>query len=155
MWKAANAISNPERTKPPAHIFMARPTNCRRPFFNRDRILSIAQDQGFHCIDPADLSVADQVRLFKNAASVAGFGGGAFTNMAFCQPGMPALELTRRETTWPDYFGIALALGIKYRFCPGWIDPCASGTPHAHDAPTRFDEAMVARELASLMAVVV
>jgi capsular polysaccharide biosynthesis protein len=147
MWKAAKSNSDSGITEAPIDIFMARPTDNRRPFFDRDRILRIAKNEGFRCIDPSSLSVADQVRLFAGAASVAGFGGAAFTNMAFCRPGMQALELTRRETTWPDYTGIALALGIQYRFCPGWIDPCASGTPRAHDAPARFDEAMVQHEL--------
>lgn len=150
MWKAAKTSSEPAQRKMPVHIFMARSTDSRRPFFGRDRILRIAQDEGFQCIDPGELPVADQVRTFASATCVAGFGGGAFTNMAFCQPGMSALELTRRETTWPDYTGIALALGIKYRFCPGWIDPSAIGTPHVHDGPTRFDEAMVQRELKRL-----
>jgi len=150
MWKKTKATTDDERIGQPVHIFMARPTDCRRPFFGRERILCIAQDEGFQCIDPSDFAVADQVRLFASAASVAGLGGAAFTNMAFCRPGMPALELTRRETTWPDYTGIALALGIQYRFCPGWIDPSASGTPHANDAPTRFDEVMVQRELKEL-----
>ncbi len=147
MWKAAKANSDSGSTETPFHIFMARPTDSRRPFFGQDRILRIAQNEGFRCVDPADLSVANQVRLFAKAASVAGFGGAAFTNMAFCRPGMPALELTRRETTWPDYTGIALAVGIKYRFCPGWIPSGATGTPRVHDGPTRFDEAMVQREL--------
>ena len=147
MWKAANARSDSGSSEAPLHIFMVRPTDNRRPFFGRERILQIAQNEGFRCIDPAQLSVADQVRLFANAASVAGFGGAAFTNMAFCRPGMPALELIRREATWPDFTGIALALGIKYRFCPGWIPSGATGTPRVHDGPTRFDEAMVQREL--------
>lgn len=147
MWNAAKANSDSAQREMPVHVFMSRPTDSRRPFFGRDRILQIAQDEGFQCIDPAGLSVDEQVRLFANAGSVAGFGGAAFTNMAFCPPGMPALELTRRETTWPDYTGIALALGIRYRFCPGWIEPCANGTPRVHDAPTRFDEAMVSKQL--------
>jgi capsular polysaccharide biosynthesis protein len=151
MWKAANTSSDSIPGEAPVHVFMARPTDSRRPFFGRDRLMRIAQEEGFQCIDPAGLSVAEQVRLFANAASVAGFGGGAFTNMAFCQPGMPALELTRRETTWPDYTGIALSLGVRYRFCPGWIEPCAHGTPRVHDGPTRFDEAMVQRELRRLL----
>jgi capsular polysaccharide biosynthesis protein len=147
MWKSAKTGSDSAQRVTPVHIFMTRPTDSRRPFFGRNRLLHIAQQEGFHCVDPVGLSVKDQVQLFANAASVAGFGGAAFTNIAFCQPGMPALELTRRETTWPDYTGIALALGIRYRYCPGWIEPCANGTPRVHDAPTRFDEAMVTREL--------
>ena len=153
MWKAANAHSDSGSSETPLHIFMVRPTDNRRPFFGRDRILKIAQNEGFRCVDPAQLSVADQVRLFAGAASVAGFGGAAFTNMAFCRPGMPALELIRREATWPDFTGIALALGIKYRFCPGWIPSGATGTPRVHDGPTRFDEAMVQRELNRLKTV--
>jgi hypothetical protein len=147
MWKAAACSVYPD-DRP--HIFMIRPTDSRRPFFGRDRLLHIAHEEGFACLDPASLTVAQQIRLFANTNSVAGFGGAAFTNMAFCQSGMPALELTRRETTWPDYTGIAASLGIRYRFCPGWIEPCATGTPRVHDAPTRFDERMVARELRRL-----
>jgi hypothetical protein len=147
MWNAAKVSDECEAPATREHIFMGRPADSRRPFFGRDRILRIAQDVGFRCIDPADLSVADQVKLFSRAASVAGFGGAAFTNVAFCRPGISALEFTRRETTWPDYVGIALALGIQYRFCPGWIDPSAIGTRLVHDGPTRFDEALVEREL--------
>ncbi len=150
MWKAAKTNSDPGSTEMPFHIFMTRPNDRRRTFFGQDRILRIVQDEGFRCVDPSDLSVADQVRLFAKAASVAGIGGAAFTNMAFCWPGMPALEFTRRETTWPDYTGIALALGVKYRFCPGWINPCASGTLNMHDGPTCFDESLVCDQLKML-----
>lgn len=147
MWNVTDVATRTSSDENARHIFMGRPNDARRPFFGREQVLRIAQEEGFHCIDPADHSVAEQVRLFARATSVAGFGGGAFTNVAFCRPEMPVLELTRRETTWPDYIGIALAQGLRYRFCPGWIDPCATGTPHVHDGPTRFHEAMVRREL--------
>lgn len=150
MWNVSDATSGNDSAKGSGHIFMARPNIARRPFFGRERILQLAEEEGFSCIDPAKLSVAEQVRLFAKANSVAGFGGAAFTNMAFCRTGMPALELTRRETTWPDFIGVALALGIQFRFCPGWIDPSARGTRLVHDGPTRFSENMVTRELKRL-----
>ena len=150
MWKAAGVGNSDPPSKTARHIFMIRPTNAKRPLFGRDRILHIAQEEGFDCVNPVGLSVAEQVSLFSNAASVAGLTGATFTNVAFCQPGTPVLELTRRETAWPDFIGIALALDLEHRLCLGRIDPSVIGTPNMYDAPPRFDENLVREQLKML-----
>lgn len=150
MWKAGDIQASELSSINADHIFMIRPRNGKRPYFGQDRILHIAQEEGFRCVNPADLSVADQVRLFANAASVAGVTGATFTNLAFCRPGTRVLELTRQETAWPDFIGIALSLGLKHRLCLGKVDPSAIGTPNVYDAPPRFDEATVRHELQRL-----
>jgi len=150
MWKAAGVETSGATSENAGHIFMMRPINAKRPLFGQNRILHIAQEEGFRCVNPADLSVEDQVRLFANAASVAGVTGATFTNLAFCRQGTPVLELTRRETAWPDFIGIALALHLEHRLCLGRVDPSAIGTPNVYDAPPRFDEAIVRRELQRL-----
>src|SRR5262245_8320917 len=150
MWKAAGVEISGTAPGNAGHIFTMRPINTKRPLFGQNRILQIAQEEGFRCVNPVDLSVAEQVRLFANAASVAGVTGATFTNLAFCRPGTPVLELTRRETAWPDFIGIALALHLNHRVCLGCVDPSAIGTPNVYDAPPRFDEAIVRRELQRL-----
>ena len=150
MWKAAGVNTSGPPSENDCHIFMIRPINTKRPLFGQDRILHIAQEEGFRCVSPADLSVADQVRLFSNAASVAGVTGATFTNLAFCRPGTPVLELERREAAWPDFIGIALALHLRHRLCLGRVDPSAVGTQNAYDAPPRFDENLVCEQLKML-----
>src|SRR5262245_46254385 len=150
MWKAAGVEISGTAPGNAGHIFTMRPINTKRPLFGTNRILHIAQEEGFRCVNPSDLSVAEQVRLFANAASVAGVTGATFTNLAFCQPGTPVLELTRRETAWPDVIGIALALHLKHRLCLGRVDPTAIGTLNVYDAPMRFDENLVCEQLKML-----
>jgi capsular polysaccharide biosynthesis protein len=110
-------------------------------------LLAIAIEEGFECIDPAELPVADQVRLFASASGVAGFSGAGLTNLMFCRDGVRSLELTRRETLWPDFDGLALAIGLHHRHCLGWIDTNCMGGQILHDAPARFDLDMFARQL--------
>jgi capsular polysaccharide biosynthesis protein len=150
MWKTADVQPSGPSSETVDDIFMKRPIHAKRPMFCQKRIHSIAQEEGFRCVNPANLSVAEQVRLFANAASVAGLTGATFTNLAFCRPGTRVLELTRRETAWPDFIGISLALELKHRLCLGRIDPSALGTPNIYDAPPRFDEVTVRRELQRL-----
>jgi capsular polysaccharide biosynthesis protein len=48
---------------------------------------------GFEIIDPAALSVDEQIRLFHESAVVVGFTGAAFANCAYCQPDTKVVEI--------------------------------------------------------------
>ncbi len=147
LWRAAGVSPNAAPDANGPFYFLARPADAKRPVFDLDEIFATVKETGFEPLEPGQLSFAEQVRLFSTASGVAGFSGAAFTNLAFCRDGIRVLELNKRDTMWPDFIGISLALGHEYRYCPGWTDESCLGTKVIGWAPTRFDLSMLAREL--------
>ena len=146
-WRAIGIKPDQIADAPKKCLFVRRSARSSRVPFDLQALLAIAREEGFECIDPAELPVADQVRLFASANGVAGFSGAGLANLMFCRDGVRSLELTRRETLWPDFDGLALAVGLRHRHCLGWIDTSCMGGQILHDAPARFDLDMFARQL--------
>jgi capsular polysaccharide biosynthesis protein len=146
-WRATGIEPNQIADAPERFLFVRRPARSSRLPFDLQTLLAIAVEEGFECIDPAELSVADQVRKFASANGVAGFTGAGLTNLMFCRDGVRSLELAHREALWPDFDGLALAVGLRHRHCLGWIDTSCIGGQILHDAPARFDLDMFARQL--------
>ena len=146
-WRATGIEPDQIVDAPERFLFVRRPAHSSRLPFDLQALLAIATEEGFDCMDPAELPVADQVRLFASARGVVGFSGAGLANLMFCRDGVRSLELTRRETLWPDFDGLALAVGLRHRHCLGWIDTSCMGGQILHDAPARFDLDMFARQL--------
>src|SRR5262245_19110402 len=146
-WRATGIEPDQIADAPERFLFVRRSARSSRLPFDLQALLAIAREEGFECIDPAELPVADQVRLFASANGVAGFSGAGLANLMFCRDGVRSLELTRRETLWPDFDGLALAVGLRHRHCLGWIDTSCMGGQILQDAPARFDLDMLAHQL--------
>jgi hypothetical protein len=76
--------------------------------------------QGFELVRPDYLSHEQQVKLFQEAAFVAGAHGGGLANILFSHPGVKVLELMPDDAFRPDYWRLAEKLGHVYGFlgCP-------------------------------------
>jgi capsular polysaccharide biosynthesis protein len=93
-----------------APLYLARTKGARR-MLNRDRIESIAEDQGFTLIRAESLSIPAQIALFSGASVIAGEYGSALHNSVFAPPGTAicALRGTTRDPSLVQS-GIATAL---------------------------------------------
>lgn len=81
---------------------------------NEDALMAFLQTQGFLCVDPAELTFAEQVKLFRNADCVVGVMGAAMTNIMFCGKGTKVITLA--PASMPDTFFhfIAGLRGLAY-----------------------------------------
>jgi hypothetical protein len=110
---------------PYAKIFVSRHSG-HRPLLNQEAVEAVMRDHGFAVVDPAQMTLAEQISLFKGASTVVGPLGAALTNIAFCPRGSRIVALTAQS--FPDTFFWFLSQhrGHDYREVRG-LD--ASGTP--------------------------
>ncbi|GAN68454.1 glycosyltransferase family 61 protein [Acetobacter orleanensis] len=76
--------------------------NRGRTVRDEESLMAFLQEQGFLCVDPAELTLLEQIRLFKHAECVVGVMGAAMTNIMFCRKGTRVINLA--PGTMPDTF---------------------------------------------------
>jgi hypothetical protein len=144
LWRGAAA----SRSAPPTRlVFLDRPRGARRGVFEARRLLAQVRAAGFEVIDTGELTVADQVALLADARGVAGFDGAAMTNLMFAREGTRILGFAYEGTLWPDFAGIAVALGQAYRHLPGVIPPSCQSMRWLDHAPVRYALALLDAQL--------
>ena len=91
--------------------------------------------------------MAEQVRLLAGARGVAGFGGAAMTNLMFAHDDARVLDLTCETTLWPDFSGMAIALGQHYRYLTGVVPQSCQSVRLLYITPVRLDLDLLERHL--------
>jgi capsular polysaccharide biosynthesis protein len=78
---------------PRRKLFISRSMQWNRRLINEVDILNVADRHGFEVIHPEKMPFEHQVRLFSQAAVIAGPHGSGLTNMIFAPPGTKIVEL--------------------------------------------------------------
>ena len=78
-------------TKQPNRVYISR--SGRRRVVNEDELMAMLREYGFTIIYDEPRSLAEQVRIYKNASFIIGPHGASFTNVIWCEPGTHLLEL--------------------------------------------------------------
>jgi capsular polysaccharide biosynthesis protein len=86
---------------PYKRIFVRRRATTR-PLVNEAAVEAVLKSRGFIAVDPARMTLGEQVTLFKGARLVVGALGAAMTNLAFCDQGARVVVLT--AASFPDTF---------------------------------------------------
>ena len=86
---------------PYPRVFVSRHSRDRR-LHNQEAVEAVLKEQGFVVVDPAQMTLAEQISLFKGASTVVGALGAALTNIAFCPRGSRVVALTAQS--FPDTF---------------------------------------------------
>lgn len=82
-------------------IFVGRHAKTRA-LLNQDVVEGLLRERGFAIVDPGQMTLAEQISLFKGATTVVGPLGAALTNIAFCPSGSKIVALTAQS--FPDTF---------------------------------------------------
>jgi capsular polysaccharide biosynthesis protein len=82
----------------PSHrrIYISRAKTRMRRMLNEDELAPILDRHGFVTLALEDLSVAEQISLFRTAEVVVSPHGAGLTNVMFCRPGARILEIFPR-----------------------------------------------------------
>ena len=106
-------------------IFVSRQAQ-ERALLNQEAVEAVMRARGFAIVDPGQMTLDEQISLFKGASMVVGPLGAALTNIAFCPRGSRIVALTSQS--FPDTFFWFLSQhrGHEYREIRG---PDASGKP--------------------------
>lgn len=81
---------------------------------NEEDLTAFLATLGFLCVDPAEMTLLEQIKLFRNAECVVGVLGAGMTNIMFCSKGTKIINLA--PTGMPDtfFYFIAGLRGLTY-----------------------------------------
>ena len=95
-------------------IYLLRGKQRIRRLIGEERLIAMLQDEGFHILDPQQLTLVEQVRALADAQVVVALHGAALTNIVFCAENTLIIEL--RSTHKPPNFFLEIAKTYKLRF---------------------------------------
>lgn len=99
----------------PLRIFCSRrQRDDKRSCRNAPEVEQLFSSHGFRVVYPEDLSMADQIVMFRNAELVAGFAGSALFNLMFCQQPKPVVVVASEAYTATNEYLIAAVRGHSF-----------------------------------------
>ncbi len=107
----------------PRRVLVVR--RARRRFMNQDAVLALAQESGLEPVEMEGLHVSEQVALFAGATLIVAPHGAALTNLAFCAPGTPVVEIFAPSYVNPCYWALASEAGLRHSAVIGEGAPTA------------------------------
>ncbi len=94
-------------------LYLSR-AKATRPVVNEAELVPILEKNDFELFFPEDHSVSDQIRMFADAAAVAGVHSSGLYNIQFCKPGARLLEIYNRQRWEISTSRIASLLGHQH-----------------------------------------
>ena len=98
----------------PRRLLIGRGGGLSRQVGRWDEIRQRLQPLGFSDFDPGSFSLEEQVRAFASAEMVVGVHGAALTNLVFCRPGIPVVEIFGSGYVNPCYRNLCAAAGLRH-----------------------------------------
>ncbi len=95
-------------------LYVARSDTTRRQVRNEAELGALLRTRGFDLVCPGDHSLREQIALFDSASIVVGVHGAGLTNLGFCRPGTPVLEMMPDGYLNPCMAMLAQAQGLEY-----------------------------------------
>jgi capsular polysaccharide biosynthesis protein len=92
-------------------------TKNLRKIINEDQVKEILKKNGYASIVLANLSMLEQINIFKNATNIVGLHGAGFANLPFCPPKTKVLEI-KPFTAGVMYSNIAKVSNLDYDDIP-------------------------------------
>ena len=97
------AIAGPARTRGSRKLYLSRSpktVNWSRVLENEEEIVAMLARRGFEAIDPAALSIEEQIRVFSQAGSIVAPHGSGLANIIFAPPECGIVDLM--PDVWTD-----------------------------------------------------
>ncbi len=95
--------------------FYVRRVGANRGIVNEQEIIDELSSRGWAIVDCAQLTFAQQVKLFYDADEICALHGAALTNLLWCKPGCKAYELVAGNYQNGVFEGIAQTVGVNHR----------------------------------------
>lgn len=96
-------------------LYLSRAGASHRRVANEREILATLGGYGFDVVRPEALSLAQQIRHFRDAEAIVAPHGGGLANLAFCSPPCRVIELFPAANI-DVYYRLSRALGLDYRY---------------------------------------
>jgi hypothetical protein len=111
---AVGATATPTR-----RIFVSRRGAKIRRLLNEGAIAPLLDRAGFEHVRMETLDFASQIRLMAETAVLVAPHGAGLTNMMFCRPGAQVVEIADSAYPNPNFYALAVAMGLGYWMVPG------------------------------------
>jgi capsular polysaccharide biosynthesis protein len=97
-------------------LFVSRASASSRRIVNEPALEPVLAEYGFEVVDPAELSIAEQVAMFWQADAVVGPHGGGLTNLLFAGPRTLVVEIFAAPAAQEisNYRVLSSHLGFSY-----------------------------------------
>ena len=130
-------------------LFVLRNAVATRRLRNQERIAALLQSNfGFEVVDPAAMTLAEQVAAFRDAAVVMGPHGSGLANAVFAQRLALLVEIFHTDLQ-PFYRSLAHALGSRYVILQG--ERAGVDAARADNADYILEEQAVMRGLEAVL----
>lgn len=107
-------------------LLVGRSGSVSRKVRRWEEIRNLLLPMGFVEFDPGSVSLEQQVQTFASAEIVVGVHGAALTNLVFCRPGIPVVEIFGAGYVNPCYRNLCAAAGVRHF---GVVDATPRGQP--------------------------
>lgn len=135
----------PDPPPPSRRLYVSR-HGFRRNVANESELLEILGRHGFEVLDLSGESYPPAA--FASASIIVGPHGGALTDLAFCHPGTPVLELVPSDHVYPYFYTAANAAGLTYHYMLG---PSEHQRPANHWGPSPHPFQIDAKEFTAAL----
>ena len=124
-WLNRKFVDRPSSVKTPKRLYVSRRDAKIWFVSNESQLSDLLSEFGFETLVMADLPLADQIKVFRNAECIIGPHGAAFAHLAFSTPGSIFIEFFSKGHHSPSFNRIATIRTLKYGFLVG--EPTAMG----------------------------
>ena len=98
----------------PRRIYIDRRESGVRPLRTESELIAALAPMGFEPVRLEDLSLTDQIRLFRQAEAIVAPHGSALTNLGFCRPGCLVIELLMDAYVDWSYRHLSALMHLRY-----------------------------------------
>ncbi len=111
-------VVDPKPKDKKLNVYLSRNKYDGRRISNEDDLLKILEKYGFHTVYPEELSMAEQISLFRNAEVIVSPHGASLANTIFCK-NVTLIEIFNQNYGTPTFYIIAKLLGFQYQHILG------------------------------------
>ncbi len=123
-------------------LYLTRKNTWSRNVVNETDLLPALLQRGFEVVDCGTLAFDEQVRLFSEAACVAGPHGAAFTNILWSPPGLRVFEVFEPQAVRRCYWSMSQTLGHSHQCGVGECVQNPGGEPNILVQKDQFNAAL-------------
>ena len=115
-------------------LYIKRNSGYRR-LLNEPEIESLLTGKDCDIVDPGELSIEEQIRIFSHAETIVGPSGAAMANMLWCRPGTRVIILHSDHPfkKYPYWDALARACEAQVTYLSGPRAHSITGMFEAHD----------------------
>ena len=95
-------------------IFISRRDTQKRGLTNEVDVTKLVERYGYETVLLSDLTIVQQISLFRNAKSIIAPHGAGLTNTIFSRPGTEVIELFPDDYVNPCFYSIAISRELIY-----------------------------------------